>query len=217
MPKSLLFLICPFVLGQTLAIAASAPIEFLRYMFGAEDVAIEETCWPNDDVWMVHGANNPAGLAEIAKLKLRHGQDEVIWELIQNSLCVVELRKGKVDPAVNLDQIQILHRQLALRFVYSALEQDKEELSRIVTNVENVRFGRVKPAAGGDMGVYGEIIARLPVLRVSTPAEDKISKSITYRVALAPKGMTLRMIKRGSQWLIDTSSRLDVPLEFFFR
>lgn len=217
MRTSRLFLLCCFVFGQSLAGAASPPIEYLRYMYGADEVVIEQVCWPNDDVWMMRGVKNPEGLAEIAKLELKHGKSEIIWEMIQNGLCIVELRDGKVDPAFNLDQIYFRHRELAVRFIYAALQHDKEQLEKLVTHVANIHFGRTKAAPDGDMDVYSELIARMPILRVSKPADDKVSRSVTYRLPLGASGTPLRMIKRGRHWLIDSEQRLEVPLEIFHR
>lgn len=198
--------------------AAATPAEqYLRYIYGADDIAIETACWPNDDLWMARGQKNPASLAEIERRKVSPGRNEVIWEAINGALCIIEMRDGKVDVRFLLDQIYFQHRELIVRLVHATLSQDRETLELVTTKAANVKFGGAKPVPAGDMDVYEEIIARLPVVRVSTPASDKVSRSVSYRVPLGANGLVLRLVKKGSTWLVDTDSPVEIPLEFFFR
>ncbi len=197
--------------------AATTANQFLRYVYGAKGVAVEQLCWPNDDLWMVHGRPNPAGLAELEKEPVNHGANEVVWAVIQNAHCIVEVRDGKVDPAFLLDQIHFGHRRLVLQFIYAALRHDTDMLKDITTQGKNVDFGRTKPAAQRDLDVYEDLIASLPVVRSSAPAADKVSHSVTYRVPLGAKGFAVRLVRRNGAWLVDTDVKLTVPLEFFYR
>lgn len=201
----------------TAGYSASAANSFLRYVYGADGIDPQTLCWPNDDVWMLRGAKNPEGLAQLEAEKIAHGSNEVLWENIQNALCMVEVRDGKVDPAYMLEQVYTLHRQLVLHFVYASLRQDQEMLARLTTNAKNVNFGRAKPAARSDMDVYEGIIALIPVLRASTPAADKLSKTVSYRVPLGKKGFTITLVKQGSTWRVQTDAKTTIPLEFFFQ
>lgn len=211
----------PMVLGLMVSAvmvrADSVATQYLQYVYGGDGVEIEKFCWPHDDLWMIRGQKNPAGLAQLAQEKITHGASEVLWENIQDDLCIIEIRDGKADPRFLLDQIHFRHRQLILQFVYTALRQDQEMMKKLTTKAANVRFGRAKPAAMGDLDVYEELIASLPVVRISSPAEDMKAKSVTYRVPLGKGGLALRLVKRGGTWLIDSDQRLDVPLDFFFR
>lgn len=203
--------ICPAL------IAATPAEQFLNYIFGAEGVEIEKVCWPHDDLWMLRGANNPEALKEVADARIKHGKNEVLWQGIQRNLYIVSVRDNRVEPVFNVEQAYFVHRKLMAHFLYAALQQDKQTLGRLVTKVENVSFGRVRAAPNGDMDIYAEYIGMLPLVRASSPAEDKISKSVTYRVPLGPKGFEVRMVKGDKSWLIDTSKPVSVPLEFFWR
>ncbi len=190
--------------------------EFLRYVYGAKDVAVDAVCWPNPDLWMLAGPKNDRGLAEIAELKLSPGKNEIIWELVDGGLCIVEVREGKLDARFMLDQSYFQHRQTILRFIYAALEHDLEDLKELATDPKKVRFGRTKPAPHTDMAVYGEMLALLPVIRTSLPADDKVAKSVTYLVPLGKVPFKLRLVKRPHRWLVDTDAGVDVPLEIFY-
>jgi hypothetical protein len=196
---------------------ASAANSFLRYIYGADGIDLKTICWPNDDIWMLRGAKSPAGLAQLESAKIPHGSNEVLWENIQNGLCMVEIREGKVDPAFMLEQVYTLHRQLILQFIFGSLSQDAETLSRVTTNPNNVAFGGLKAAAQGDMDVYADMISLIPILRVNPPAADKASKSVSYRVPLGKEGFTVTLVKTGSKWLIRTDTKTEVPLAFFFQ
>ena len=95
--------VAAFVLVASRSLAADPAVDFLRLIFGAEDGKVEETCWPNHDLWMPKGPRNAEGLAEIAELKLKPGRNQIIWETIQNGMCSVEVRDGKADARFVLD------------------------------------------------------------------------------------------------------------------
>src|SRR4029450_13302985 len=65
-------------------------------------------------------------------------------------------------PTFNLDGIYVMHRQLVLRFIYSALSQNRGMLGRLVTDASKVKIDGPK-AAPGDMDQYGSIIELMPV------------------------------------------------------
>ncbi len=196
--------------------AATTANQVLQYIYGAPDIEIEKLCWPNDDLWMLRGPNDPAGLAELAEEKIAHGKNEVLWTHIQMGLCMVEIREGKFDATFMLDQIYYRHREIVLQFIYATLTQDRDALDRLTTNAANVKFDKNQPPPGGDLDVYQGIVPLIPVVRVSLPAADKTSKSITYRVPLGPHGFNLRLVKKGGAWKVDTTTRVEVPLEFLF-
>jgi hypothetical protein len=196
--------------------AADSATEFLRFVYGATDVRTEEICWPNSDLWMLEGPKNPQGLQELAQLKLKAPRNGIIWEAIENGLSILELREGKVDARFILDQVYFRHRRTVLQFIYHALRHDKADLEQVTTNPRKVRFGATKPASDADMGVYQDIVAALPVLRVSQPAEDKVSRSVTYLVPLGSGGFKVKLVKRDRTWRVDTDGGVDVPLEVFY-
>jgi hypothetical protein len=210
-----------FLLACGTAVAAPAPTpdaasEFLRYLYGATDVKIAQVCRPHEDLWMLHGQPNPAGLAQIAEEKISSGRNEIIWRNINQGLCIVEVRDGLVDPTCNLDQVYFQHRKLVWQFIYSALQQDTEQLGELTTNARNIKFGGARAARGGDMDVYQEIVAMLPVLRV--PGSNAAARTVSYRVPLAPKGFTVRLVKTADRgWKVDAGSVVDVPLREFFK
>lgn len=204
-------------LFSTVAVAASTATNYLRYVYGDDGVEVAAVAWPHDDLWMLRGAKNPGGLAELAANPVKHSANEVVWELVAGGLCMFEVKDGRVDPAFGLQQVYTLHRQLVLQFIYAALAQDAEMLGRLATKPRNVKFGRAKAPPDGELGHYQEIIALIPVVRISTPAADKVAKSVSYRVPLGRRGFTVRLVKHGSAWRVDSDSPVDVPLEFFFR
>lgn len=210
-------LLCLASVGAAPASEAGPAVQFLRFIYGAENVAIETHCWPNDDIWMLAGPKNPGGLEEIEKTKISKARNTVLWESIDRAICLIEVREGRVDPAFNLDQVYFRHRQTVLRFVYAALGQDNEELAHVVTDVANVKFGGAPRPARGDMGVYQDIVMQMPVVRSSLPATDKSSRSITYRIPLGDRGFSVRLIKKDGQWLVDTRKAVTVPLALFFK
>ena len=206
-----------FLLAGAPAVAASAAKEFLLFVYGADNIDVAKVCWPSDDLWMLRGARNPAGIAELESEKIAHGQNEVVIETIHHGLCMLEVRNGRVDPAFSLEQVYTRHRQMVLRFIYASLTQDRDTLKDLATKPQNVKFGRAKAPPMGDLDQYQEVVGMIPVVRVSSPTADKESKSVTYRVPLGSKGFNVRLVKNGSQWQIDTNSTVNVPLDFFFR
>ncbi len=215
--RSVTLLLIAWLLVKALP-AATPANEFLRYVYGAEGILLEKYCWAHDDLWMLHGRANPAGLAQLDQEKVKHGTNEVIWENIQGAVCIVEIREGKADPAFMLDQTYGRHRQLVLQFIYASLRHDLDLLKGITTQVKNMDLGRLKEAPPpGDMDVYQDLIIAMPVVRVSLPAADKVSRSVSYRVPLGSKGFTVRLVRKNGAWQIDTDAKVKVPLEFFFQ
>lgn len=194
---------------------------FLRYMYGADDADITKICWPHEDLWMLPGAKDTNAWQIVGNLKLDPKQQNgiisgVIPRRNANDLYVVELRDGKVDPAMNLDGVYLLHRRAVMMFLYAALIRDNEQLSKITTDARNLNIIG-KKAARGDMDVYEEVITAMPVVRQSKPADDAKSRNVSYRIPLSDTPLVLTLIKQGSTWKIDTSKKVNVPLEFFFR
>jgi hypothetical protein len=190
--------------------------QFLRYIYGADGIEIINICHPSNDVWMLRGAKNANALAALESLKIASKPTGITSGLVGTDIYFVETRDGKVDAAFNLDGIYVIHRQLILRFVYSALSQNREMLGRLVTDTSKVKIDGPE-AAPGDMDQYGSIIELMPVVRSSKPVDDAKSRTVTYRVPIGEEALTLTLIKDGSIWKIDTSKSLRVPLEFFFR
>jgi hypothetical protein len=215
--KKLLCLYLALV-SATMALAAPADTakQFLSHLYGAE-VDLAAICHPNDDLWMLRGVPNPAGQAAIAATEVKVAATGVFAGLIEHDFCVVEMRDGKVDARLNLDTAYSQQHQLILQFLYFSLLQDKKELTRRVTNVGNVSFGRVKAASPGDMDVYQNVLELLPTRRASTPAQDRNSQSITYFVPLGKNGFLVKLVKPGAgPWKVDTSAKTVVPLELFW-
>ena len=190
--------------------------DFLSFAYGKE-VDINTLCLPNDDLWMLSGKSNPEALKALESAKIKAKGTGVTIDIIGRDIAVVELRDGKVDASFNLESVYGIHRRLILNFIYASLLQEKETLARLVTHPGNVSFGKAPKAGYGDMDQYGEILSLLPVIRSSQPASDKQSRSITYRLPLGPEGVSLRLGKNDNTWKVDTSSKLTVPLEFFFK
>jgi hypothetical protein len=196
--------------------AEPAAKQFLRYVYGADGIDLTSICHPSDDVWMLRGAKNTNALATLDALKVASKPSGIASGLIGTDIYFVETRDGKVDPTFNLEGIYVMHRQLVLRFIYSALSQHRGLLDRLVTDASKVKIDGPK-AAPGDMDQYGSIIELMPVVRSSKPADDAKSRTVTYRVPLGEEALALTLIKDGSTWKIDTSKSVRVPLEFFFR
>lgn len=208
------FLLFNFVLHATLSDTAKA---LLMYTYGKDDVDIQSKCTPNEDIWMLKGPYDKEQLHAVEATKIKISKSGVYSGLIGKEVCFIELREGKVDPSFNLDPVYAFHRRLILELIYSSLLQDKETLKNIVTNVENVSFGKAPKAGSGDMDQYGSIISMIPIVRSSSPSSDKISKSITYRIPLGKNGFSLRLVMKENRWKIDSSSKIELPLEFFFQ
>ena len=192
--------------------------QFLRYIYGADGVELTNICLPSDDAWMLRGAKDTNALAALDSLKIASKPTGITSGLVGRDMYFIETRDGKVDPAFNLDGIYMIHRQIVLRFIYSALSQNQRMLGQIVTDASKVKIDGPKDAPpGGDMDVYGPIIEQLPVVRSSKPQDDAKSRTVTYRVPIGEEALTLTLVKDGSTWKIDTSKTIRVPLEFFFR
>ena len=198
-------------------VRAGAAREYLRHVFGAEDVDLSAICWPHEDLWMVHGPKNPSALAELDKGGISESRDEVIFENVANRYCTIEVRAGRVDPAFSLDQISFRHRQMVLQFILAVLLQRRDLIEELASNPANVELGRQREFPGGDTEQYEVMVATMPVVRFSHPAADRESKSVTYRVPLGKKGFNLRLRRFAGTWKIDTSERVQLPLDIFFR
>jgi len=202
------------------AAQCSEPVarQFLRYVYGADNVELTNICLPSDDVWMLQGAKNSNALAALDGLKIASKPTGITSGLVGRDMYFIETRDGKVDPALNLDGVYMMHRQIILRFVYSALSQNQKMLRQIVTDPGKVKIEGPRDAPpGGDMDVYGPIIEQLPVVRSSKPQDDARSRTVTYRVPLGEEALTLILVKDGSTWKVDTSRSVRVSLEFFYR
>jgi hypothetical protein len=198
--------------------AEPAGKQFLRYIYGGDGVELGSICLPSDDAWMLRGAKNTNALAALDSLRIASKPTGITSGLLGGDMYFIETRDGKVDPALNLDAINTMHRQLVLRFVYSALSQNQSMIRQLVTDAGKVKVDGPKDAPpGGDMDVYGPIIAQLPVVRSSKPQDDAKSRTVTYRVPMGEEPLTLILVKEGSTWKIDTSKPVRVPLEFFYR
>ena len=205
------------VTTATLSAAENTPLQFLRYIYGADDVDITKVCHPTDDVWMLRGAKNTNVLAQLKTHKFYPGQTNIISGTLQTDLYFIELRDGKVDPAFNLDGVYNMHRRLVLTFIYSALSGNEDLLKRITTEPKKVQMLSSGDVPGGDMDQYASIIEMLPVVRSSKPSDDAKTKSITYRVPIHDPAFMVTLVKDGSTWKIDSSKGIRVPLSFFFR
>jgi hypothetical protein len=200
------------------ATQAAEPVakQFLRYIYGGDGIEISNVCHPSDDLWMLRGAKNTNALAALNVLNITAKPAGVTSGLLGTDIYFIETRDGKVDPAFNLDGTYVIHRQVILHFIYSALSGNRGMLGRLVTDVSKVKIDGSK-AASGDMDQYGSIIELLPVVRASKPADDAKSRTVTYRVPIGEEVLTLTLLRDGNTWKIDTSKTVRVPLEFFFR
>lgn len=210
------------LLAAPLAHGAEPPAkQFLRYIYGADGINLVDISHPSADLWMVRGAKNPQALTALDSQKIEPKRAGVYSGVIRASeqgpdLYFIEVRDGLVDPAFNLDQIYFMHRQLVLHFIYSALGNDSTTLGRLVTHESGVEITGPR-APSGEMGQYGEIIQMMPVVRSSNPVDDEKSRSITYRVPIGDTAVMLTLVKQGNTWKVDTSKKVQLPLEFFFR
>jgi hypothetical protein len=217
MKQHLLLIFCALA---SLAFGKHTPADtvrsYLLYQYGGDVPNITEICTPSHDLWMLKGANQQQKQILVQKLKLKIRANGLFMDSIDQDICIVELKNGLVDPEFNLESIYRMHHQLVLQFLYFSILQNKSEISRLVTNVENVSFGKIKPASYGDMDVYAELLALIPIARASSPAEDSVRKSITYRLPLGDQVFAVTLLKQGSTWKIDTEKKVLVPLEFFW-
>ena len=192
--------------------------QYLRYIYGADGIELTNICLPSDDAWMLRGAKDTNALAALDSLKIASKPSGVTSGLVGRDMYFIETRDGKVDPALNLDGVYVMHRQLVLRFIYSTLSQNQTMLRQVVTDATKVKVDGPKDAPpSGDMDVYGPIIGQLPVVRSSKPQDDAKSRTVTYRVPLGEEALTLTLVKDGSNWKIDTSKSVRISLEFFYR
>jgi hypothetical protein len=210
------FIVALLVFLSTAQGAEPVAKKFLRYIYGADDIELTNVCHLSEDVWMLRGAKNVSALAELDSLKMNAKPTGITSGLVGRDIYFIETRDGKVDPAFNLDGIYVLHRQLVLQFIYAALSQNRGMLGRVATDASKIKIDGPK-AAPGDMDQYGSIIEMMPVVRSSKPADDAKNRTVTYRVPIGEKALTLTLVKDGSTWKIDTSKSVSVPLEFFFR
>src|SRR5215213_1353947 len=105
--------------------------QFLRYIYGADGLEFTNICLPSDDAWMLRGAKDTNALAALNSLKIASKPTGMTSGLLGREMYFIETREGKVDAALNLDGIYMMHRQLVLRFIYSALSQNKRMLGQI--------------------------------------------------------------------------------------
>ena len=201
--------------------AEPAAKQFLSYIYGAEGINLADISHPSPDLWMVRGAKNPQALAALDGVKFEPKRAGVYYGTVRASedgpdLYFIEMRDGLVDPAINLDQIYFGQRQLILHCIYAALGDDSRTVSRLVTNDSGVEVTGPR-APRGDMDQYGSIIQMMPVVRSSNPVDDAKTRTITYRVPVSDPALLLTLVKQGSTWKIDTSKKVQLSLEFFYR
>ena len=213
--RLVLFALCFGVAAS--ATPADTTRQFLRALYGDPEVDLAKICHPHDDLWMLPGAKHEVGLAAVDAEEIRIGETGVFTALINQDLCVVELRDGKVDAAFNLRTTAFVQWRTVLQFLHACLLQDRDQLAHLTTHPGNVSFGKAPATAPGDMDVYEELLGLLPVVRSSNPVDDAKSRSVTYRVPIGPQGYAIRLIRDGSAWKIDTSKKTAVPMEFFYR
>jgi len=218
MKKSALLL---FLALTTAAFAAPKPAEvvrsFMAYQYGGDVPEIAQLCTPNSDLWMLRGPDQPKKRAALSQLEVKIGSTGVFMDLVQQDICIVELKDGRVDPQFNLALVYRMHQQLVLQFLYQSLLQDTQELSPLVTNMANVSFGGAPKASMGDMDVYANILSLIPVVRASPPEADAKSQSVSYRLPLGDEIFTVRIVRRDGTWKIDTDKKITVPLKYFWR
>jgi len=75
-----------------------------------------------------------------------------------------------------------------------------------------VKLGRWAAAPQGDLDVYQEILALLPVVRLPKPT-DAATRSATYRLPLGPNGSELRLVHRSAGWKIDSDNPLELRID----
>lgn len=204
------------LVASTARAAEKAPLQFLRYIYGADNIDVASVCCPSDDLWMLRGAKNTNALAALTRHEFHPRHTNVISGLLNNDLYFIELRDGKVDPAINLENVYSMHRQLVLQFIYHALAGDEDEWKSFVTDPKKVQI--IGPAApSGEMGHYASIIEMIPVARSSKPADDAKTKTITYRIPITDPILSLKLVKEDGRWKIDSSKGVKLSLEFFYR
>jgi len=190
--------------------------EYFRFVYGAPGINEEDILHSNSDNWMLSGVFNASSIERIKRYKFNVTAPGVFAGVVGKDVFFLEIREGKIDPAFPLQGVYSIQKGVIRYFLYYSILQDKKTLSRIVTNIDNVDFGVYPAAAHGDMDVYGSILGKIPIIRTSTPEEDKLSKTVTYRAPLGRNGFEFHLLKDGGVWKIDSSNKIKVPLEFFF-
>jgi hypothetical protein len=212
--------ISQFYCASTVMGAEAIASQFLRFLYG-DAVDVTNICHPHEDLWMLPGAKNTNALRAVAAIKFDPANTNgvvsgVIPQRNMNDLYFVELRNGKVDPAINLDGVYQLHRQKILMLLYGALIRSRERMADVVTDPMNVEIIG-KKAAPGDMDVYSDVLSSMPLVRHSKPADDFKTRTVSYRVPLSDTSIVFTLLKQGSTWKVDTSKPIKLPLEYFFR
>lgn len=191
--------------------------QYLRFIYGDSGIDAEKIMYANPDIWMIPGSKNIEAINKINETSFYITDPGVYAETLGRDINYAELYEGKIKPEFTLHTIYTLHKQLFLNFIYAALRHDKRALSGIVTDIDNIDFGDTRRASSGDMGVYLDILATVPVIRSSSPAHDATTHSITYRVPFGQAGFELTLVKEDSYWKIDSDKKVVVPLDFFFK
>jgi len=191
--------------------------QFLKYTYGAEGIDAAKICLPSDDLWMLQGALNPNALKALEAEEFPStNRNVVVSGVLAANMYFVEVRNGQIDPSFNLASVYSQHRSLLLTFVYACLKHDKSMLERLTTDASKVEIVGPRPPSG-EMGHYESVIEAIPVVRSSKSADDSKSKTVTYRLPLGDDGLTLTLVNKGNTWKIDSSKKVKVSLEFFFK
>ena len=191
--------------------------QFLKYTYGAEGVDAAKLFVTANDVWMIPGAKDTNALAAVEAERFDSKKlNGIVSGILGTDMYFIELRNGKVDPAFNLEGVRSVHRQVVMAFLYHSLRHDKSMLGRVTTDANTVEIVG-KKADPGDMDQYASILESIPMIRSSTTEADAKTKTITYRVPLGETGLSLTLMKQDGLWKIDTTKKVKVPLEFFFR
>jgi hypothetical protein len=186
---------------------------FLQFIYGGDAERISEVCLPTDDLWMLRGTNNPTALEVVKRLSSEVPADgELVTIPIGGDLTVIEWRNGRIDPSFNLEAIQMLHRKLIYTFLYACIHKDKRIINLATTDGDKVETIGTERR---NVDRFEAILPILPLLRSSSSAEDAKTRSITYRFPVGNKPVSLRLIKRGNAWKIDSSEKIRVDLSSF--
>lgn len=212
LPVCLFFTAALFVAQAQESIAK----QFLRHVYGAEGIELGRICHPSDDLWMLGGARNDEALAAIDGMRIGAAGDGIVSGVVRSTMYFFELRDGLVDASFTLDGVLQYQRRLALEFLYACLSHDLEALGQLTTDPARVRIVGPAPPSG-EMGQYASIIELMPVVRSSSPVEDAKSRTVTYRVPIGDRGLSMTMMKVDGRWKIDTRKTMVVSLEFFYR
>ncbi len=213
----LLFLCASVAYGANPGKPDDAVRAYLLYQYGGDVPNITDVCLHSSDLWMLRGAPQQEKQQAVRNLKVKVGATGLFMDSVDRDICIVELKDGRIDPQFNLATVYQMHRQLILQLLYFSLLQEKNELARLVTNINNVSFGGAPKASYGDMDVYAGVLQIIPVVRASIPDADAEAKSVTYKLPLGDEIFTIRLLKQGSIWKIDTNTKITVPLRYFWR